>query len=254
MKTKSILVSSIFVISSFFSTAVYAEEAAPAQEPQVLYFYDTELGTESYELLITYSNGGHSTIGQVLKDAGVADEAPGIGFGVGSGGNGYRPNVAIYIWTDQTLDLTAARSAIKSFVNVPANPETTNGDCAISCDGTYQEQEPVESTTTTVVSTTTTIVVQEPQPEPEPEPQPEPAVFSQPEPTPTTTTTTTLPVVENYNTELDSTPTPFYITEQPSTGVKTISSIPKKKIVKKPIIRKKVIVKKVPAKVQSKLK
>ena len=253
MKTKSVLASSVFLISSFFSTAVYAEETTPAQEPQVLYFYDTELGTESYELLITYSNGGHSTIGQVLKDAGVAEEAPGIGFGVGSGGNGYRPNVAIYIWTDQTLDLTAARSAIKSFVNVPANPETTNGDCAISCDGTYQEEEPVESTTTTVVSTTTTVVIQEPQPEPQSDP--EPAYSPEPIVVPTTTTTTTtLPVVENYNTDTEISPTPFYITAQPSTGVKTISSLPKKTIVKKPIIKKKVVIKKVPAKVQSKLK
>ncbi len=249
MKTKSILASSIFIISSFFSTAVYAEEATPAQEPQVLYFYDTELGTESYELLITYSNGGHSTIGQALKDAGVAEEAPGIGFGVGSGGNGYRPNIAIYIWTNQTLDLTAARSAIKSFVNVPVNPETTNGDCAISCDGTYQEEEPVESTTTTVVSTTTIVVIQEPQSDPEPASSPEPVVV----PT-TTTTTTTLPVVENYNSDTEISPTPFYITAQPSTGVKTISSLPKKTIVKKPIIKKKVVIKKVPAKVQSKLK
>jgi len=249
MKTKSILASSIFIISSFFSTAVYAEEATPAQEPQVLYFYDTELGTESYELLITYSNGGHSTIGQALKDAGVAEEAPGIGFGVGSGGNGYRPNIAIYIWTNQTLDLTAARSAIKSFVNVPVNPETTNGDCAISCDGTYQEEEPVESTTTTVVSTTTIVVIQEPQSDPEPASSPEPVVV----PT-TTTTTTTLPVVENYNSDTEISPTPFYITAQPSTGVKTISSLPKKTIVKKPIIKKKVVIKKVPAKLQSKLK
>jgi hypothetical protein len=239
-----LLLPALFIGSFYFTDRALAEE----QEPQVLYFYDTELGTESYELLITYSNGGHSTIGQVLKDAGVAEEAPGIGFGVGSGGNGYRPNVAIYIWTDQTLDLTAARSAIKSFVNVPANPETTNGDCAISCDGTYQE-EPVQSTTTTVVSTTTTVVIQEPQPDPEPASSPQPVVV-----VPTTTTTTTLPVVENYNTELDSTPTPFYITQQPSTDVKTISSIPKKKIVKKPIIKKKVVAKKVPAKVQSKLK
>jgi hypothetical protein len=245
-----LLVPALFIGSFYFTDRALAEE----QEPQVLYFYDTELGTDSYELLITYSNGGHSTIGQVLKDAGVAEEAPGIGFGVGSGGNGYRPNVAIYIWTDQTLDLTAARSAIKSFVNVPANPETTNGDCAISCDGTYQEEEPVESTTTTVVSTTTTVVIQEPQPEPQSNPEPafspEPVVV----PTTTTTTTTTLPVVENYNSDTEISPTPFYITAQPSTGVKTISSLPKKTIVKKPIIKKKVVIKKVPAKVQSKLK
>lgn len=230
MKIKSILFSSILVLTTVSSTAVHAEETP--QEPQLLYFYDTELGTESYELLITYSNGGHSTIGQALKDAGVATVAPGIGFGVGSGGNGYRPNVAIYIWTDETLDLNAARAAIKSFVNVPSNPETTNGDCAISCDGTYQSDEP--ETTTTVVA----------QPLSDPEPQP----ISEPEPQPvvtTTTTTTTLPITEKFNSDLP--PTPFYITSYPVVTSKVFPST-------KPVTKKKIIKKKVFSKVKSKTK
>ena len=240
MKIKSILFSSILVLTTVSSTVVHAEEAA--QEPQLLYFYDTELGTESYELLITYSNGGHATIGQALKDAGVATVAPGIGFGVGSGGNGYRPNVAIYIWTDETLDLNAARAAIKSFVNVPSNPETTNGDCAISCDGTYQSDEP-ETTTTTVVQTTTTTVA--PQPVSTPDPEPQPVSTPEPEPQPvvtTTTTTTTLPITEKLNS--DSTPTPFYITSYPVVTSKVVPST-------KPVTKKKIVKKKVFSKVKS---
>ena len=237
MKIKSILFSSILVLTTVSSTVVHAEEAP--QEPQLLYFYDTELGTESYELLITYSNGGHSTIGQALKDAGVATVAPGIGFGVGSGGNGYRPNVAIYIWTDETLDLNAARAAIKSFVNVPSNPETTNGDCAISCDGTYQPEEPAQTTTTTVPQTTTTVSQPEPQPVSEPEPQP----VSEPEPQPVvTTTTTTLPITEKLNSDLA--PTPFYITSYPVVTSKVVPST-------KPVTKKKIVKKKVLSKVKS---
>lgn len=248
MKIKSILFSSILVLTTVSSTVVHAEEAA--QEPQLLYFYDTELGTESYELLITYSNGGHATIGQALKDAGVATVAPGIGFGVGSGGNGYRPNVAIYIWTDETLDLNAARAAIKSFVNVPSNPETTNGDCAISCDGTYQSDEP-ETTTTTVVQTTTTTVAPQPvsasDPEPQPvsvsDPEPQPASSPEPEPQPVvTTTTTTLPITEKLNSDLA--PTPFYITSYPVTTSKVVPST-------KPVTKKKIVKKKVFSKVKS---
>lgn len=241
MKIKSILFSSVLAVSAVYAAPVYAEETEQAQEPQLLYFYDTELGTQSYELLITYSNGGHATIGQALKDAGVASVAPGIGFGVGSGGNGYRPNVAIYIWTDETLDLNAARAAIKSFVNVPSNPETTNGDCAISCDGTYQPEEPAQTTTTTVPQTTTTVSQPEPQPVSEPEPQP----ISEPEPQPvvtTTTTTTTLPVAEKLNS--DSTPTPFYITSYPVVTSKVVPST-------KPVTKKKIVKKKVFSKVKS---
>jgi len=141
MKKKSKLwlaIPALFITSLYFNDKALAEDI----QPQTVYMYDTELGTESYELLIQYSNGGHSTIGQMLKDAGVASAAPGIGFGVGSGGNGYRPNVMIVIWTSETINLEAAKAAIKTFVNVPTNPTTTNGDCSVACDGTV-ESEPV---------------------------------------------------------------------------------------------------------------
>ncbi|CAB4142504.1 hypothetical protein UFOVP784_10 [uncultured Caudovirales phage] len=151
MKKKSKLwlaIPALFITSLYFNDKALAEDI----QPQTVYMYDTELGTESYELLIQYSNGGHSTIGQILKDAGVASAAPGIGFGVGSGGNGYRPNVMIVIWTSETINLEAAKAAIKSFVNVPTNPTTTNGDCAIACDGTVQsEPAPAVQTNENVV-------------------------------------------------------------------------------------------------------
>ena len=146
MKNKiklSLVISIVFISSLFFPAIVSAE----TNEPQTVYIYDTELGTESYEALIEYGNGKHALIGQMLKDTGVASTVPGIGFGIGSGGNGYRPNVMIVIWTDETIDLDSARAAIKSFVNVPSNPVTTNGDCAIACDGTTQPEESSSSQT-----------------------------------------------------------------------------------------------------------
>lgn len=143
-KIKLSLVTSIVFISSLFFPAIVSAET---NEPQTVYIYDTELGTESYEALIEYGNGKHALIGQMLKDTGVASTVPGIGFGIGSGGNGYRPNVMIVIWTDETIDLDSARAAIKSFVNVPSNPVTTNGDCAIACDGTTQPEESSSSQT-----------------------------------------------------------------------------------------------------------
>jgi hypothetical protein len=143
-KIKLSLVTSIVFISSLFFPAIVSAET---NEPQTVYIYDTELGTESYEALIEYGNGKHALIGQMLKDTGVASTVPGIGFGIGSGGNGYRPNVMIVIWTDETIDLDSARAAIKSFVNVPSDPVTTNGDCAIACDGTTQPEESSSSQT-----------------------------------------------------------------------------------------------------------
>jgi hypothetical protein len=143
-KIKLSLVTSIVFISSLFFPVIVSAET---NEPQTVYIYDTELGTESYEALIEYGNGKHALIGQMLKDTGVASTVPGIGFGIGSGGNGYRPNVMIVIWTDETIDLDSARAAIKSFVNVPSNPVTTNGDCAIACDGTTQPEESSSSQT-----------------------------------------------------------------------------------------------------------
>jgi len=64
---------------------------------------------------------------------------PGIGFSIGSGGNGYRPSILIAVWTDQPFNVSTGLDTIKTFFNVPSNPVTTNGDCAIACDGTYEE-------------------------------------------------------------------------------------------------------------------
>jgi hypothetical protein len=167
-KIKLSLVTSIVFISSLFAPAIVSAET---NEPQTVYIYDTELGTESYESLIEYGNGKHALIGQMLKDTGVASTVPGIGFGIGSGGNGYRPNVMIVIWTDETIDLDSARAAIKSFVNVPSNPVTTNGDCAIACDGTTQSEES---------SSSETIVESQPEPVVEPVQQTDENVVEQP--------------------------------------------------------------------------
>jgi hypothetical protein len=66
---------------------------------------------------------------------------PGIGFSIGSGGNGYRPSIIIAVWTDQPFSVSTGLATIKSHFNVSSNPVTTNGDCAISCDGTVQPEE-----------------------------------------------------------------------------------------------------------------
>jgi cell pole-organizing protein PopZ len=100
---------------------------------------------------------------------------PGIGFSIGSGGNGYRPSILIAVWTDQPFDTAAALATIKAHLNVPTNPVTTNGDCAIACDGTYQEQTPA------------------PQPEVSSAPVQESAPVSEPAVEPSTETTPSAP-------------------------------------------------------------
>jgi hypothetical protein len=131
---------------------------------------------------------------------------PGIGFSIGSGGNGYRPSIIIAVWTDQPFSVSAGLDTIKSHFNVPSNPLTTNGDCAIACDGTTQVQEVVTTTTTTIAPTTTLPEVVAPaqvsespqttQPAPV-QYQPQPVVDNtEPYTSPTTTTTT---VVESVN-------------------------------------------------------
>ena len=160
-----LIIPALFIASFYLSDKALAEDL----QPQTVYMYDTELGTESYELLIQYSNGGHATIGQMLNQSGITSSVPGIGFGVGSGGNGYRANVMIVIWTSETVDLNAAKAAIKSFVNVPDNPVTTNGDCAIACDGTVQS-DPVEQTNENVVQQP--VLIQQPEQQQETQQQP----------------------------------------------------------------------------------
>jgi hypothetical protein len=159
-------------------------ESAPTG-PVRVYIIDTEVGTQAFERLEVYSNGGHSTLGRAVSQAqnwlGNCTYA-GVGIGVGSGGNGYRPNITLWFYSNR-LDATQARATVMSLIGAAAVPVVTNGDCAISCDGSFNrtnETTTTIATTTTVIPTTTTTI---------------PVVVAQPSaaavaPTPTTTTTT----------------------------------------------------------------
>jgi len=82
-------------------------------------------------------------------------EYVGIGIGDGSGGNGYRPNYTLWMWRDG-VDVDIARAAIYELVGASANPVVINGDCNISCDGTFGRQFDGSISTTSTSSTTTT--------------------------------------------------------------------------------------------------
>lgn len=211
-KIKLFLITTALLIGSLSFPAI---SFADNQEPILIEISDTDIGTAAYEQLISYGNGGHAAIGAILGNAQNMESNPGIGFSIGSGGNGYRPSIIIAVWTNQQFNASTGLDTIKNYFNVPSNPVTTNGDCAIACDGTTQVEEVVTTTTTiapittiavtpiivttTVASTTTlpevvapTQVSQPPQTT-----QPEPLVYNtQPYTVPTTTTTT---VVENVN-------------------------------------------------------
>ena len=246
-KIKLSLITTALLIGSLSFPAV---SFADNQEPILIDIKDTDIGTEAFEQLISHGNGGHAAIGAILGNAQNMESNPGVGFSIGSGGNGYRPSIIIAVWTNQQFNASTGLDTIKSHFNVPINPVTTNGDCAIACDGTTQvEEEKVVTTTTTIaptttiavtpITTTTTIaptttlpevvaptqVSQSPQTtQPEPvQPQPEPLVYNtQPYIAPTTTTTT---VVENVN--VSSAYASFFLTE------KLITPISKPKVVNK---------------------
>jgi hypothetical protein len=166
-KYKSIIKKSIVLIVLFAGSFYFADKAfAQSEEPILIEISDTQIGTEAFEQLIQYGNGGHAAMGALLGEAQGMETNPGIGFSIGSGGNGYRPSILIAVWTDQPFDTAAALATIKAHLNVPTNPVTTNGDCAIACDGTYQEQTPAPQSEAVVVSS----------------PQPEPTVVSAPQP------------------------------------------------------------------------
>jgi hypothetical protein len=119
---------------------------------------DTDIGTEAYLRLIPYSSGGHRALGMAIAAKfNYFDncEYVGIGIGDGSGGNGYRPNFTIWIWKDG-VNVDIARSAIYELVGASAAPIVTNGDCNISCDGTFGRQFDGSISTTSTSSTTTT--------------------------------------------------------------------------------------------------
>lgn len=131
-------------------------QSPSSQSPSSFTILDTDIGTEAYQRLLPYSSGGHKALGMAIAAKfNFFDncEYIGIGIGDGSGGNGYRPNYTIWMWRDG-IDVTIARAAIYELVGASANPIVTNGDCSISCDGTFGRQfdgsfEPTSTTTTT---------------------------------------------------------------------------------------------------------
>jgi hypothetical protein len=175
-------------------------EAPSSPEPTLLTIIDTEVGTEAFERLVTYSNGGHSALGKAIAQAHqwfAVCEYVGVGIGSGSGGNGYRPNFMLALWRDG-IDIALARSAVYQLIGASSNPVVTNGDCAIACDGTIDGVVPTTTTTTlapttTTIATTTTTTVPVSETA-EPMTMSEPVVASEPVIT-EAPTTTTIPVV-----------------------------------------------------------
>jgi len=180
-------------------------EAPSSQQPTVITIIDTEIGTEAFERLVTYTNGGHRSLGIAIAQAHqwfAVCEYVGVGIGHGSGGNGYRPNFMLALWRDG-IDSALARSAVYQLVGASSNPVTTNGDCAISCDGTINGVTPTTTTTTLAPTTTPTTTIAP------------------------TTTTTTVPVSETAEAVTDSEPVTVVesepvITEAPTTTTTTV--------------------------------
>jgi len=133
-------------------------QSPSSNSPSSITILDTDIGTDAYLRLVTYSNGGHSALGMAIAAKfNYFDncEYVGIGIGDGSGGNGYRPNFTLWMWRDG-VDVDIARAAIYELVGASANPIVTNGDCNISCDGTFGRQFDGSISTTSTSSTTTT--------------------------------------------------------------------------------------------------
>ena len=222
-KIKLSLVTSLLILGSLsFPSVLLADN----QEPILIQIYDTDIGTDAFEQLVTYGNGGHAALGAILGHAQNMQQNPGIGLGIASGGLGYRPSVTIAVWTDAVFDKSVGLATIKNYFNVSSNPVTTNGDCAIACDGTVQQPEPVQQIVETVVQQPVLIQQQEPQ-EQAPTPQ------TLPDNTPQyIEPTVSLELFSSYV-------APAVFTLQPSISNKVIFN--KKVINKKKIITKKVV-------------
>ena len=128
-------------------------EAVASQEPTLVTILDTDVGSEAFERLVTYSNGGHDTLGRAIGQAhdwfGVC-EYVGVGIGHGSGGNGYRPNFTLALWRTG-IDETTTRNAIYQLIGASQNPTVTNNDCTTSC------TTPTPPTTETTHNSTTPV-------------------------------------------------------------------------------------------------
>lgn len=125
---------------------------ASAAEPMSFTILDTDVGTEAYQRLVTYSTGGHAALGMAISAAYNyfdACEYAGVGIADGSGGNGYRPNYTLYIWRTGVSE-ALARQSVYALIGAAAQPVVTSGDCAIACDGSVQG---TTTTTTTVAPT-----------------------------------------------------------------------------------------------------
>jgi hypothetical protein len=239
---------SLVTVGEAQATECETPTLAPSSEtPTLVTIVDTEVGTPAFERLVEYASGGHRSLGIAIAQAhdwfGVC-EYVGVGIGHGSGGNGFRPNFTLALWREG-VDISLVRSAVYALIDASDNPVVTNGDCAISCDGTIDGVLP---TTTTEAPTTTTTEapapVSESAPADEPAPVSEPVV-SEPAPTPTTTTTTTVPAVESAGVLVSSAPTIAVATKPVVTTKRTVVKKPtpkkpvvKKKVVKKPTVKK----------------
>ena len=128
-------------------------EAVASQEPTLVTILDTDVGSEAFERLVTYSNGGHETLGRAIGQAhnwfGVC-EFVGVGIGHGSGGNGYRPNFTLALWRTG-IDETTTRNAIYQLTGASQTPTVTNNDCTTSC------TTPTPSTTETTSNSTSPV-------------------------------------------------------------------------------------------------
>lgn len=161
MKNKiklSLITTALLVGSLSFPTVLFADN----QEPILIEISDSDIGTEAFEQLISYGNGGHAAMGAILGNAQNMLSNPGIGFSIGSGGNGYRPTILIAVWTDQPFSVSSGLDTIKSHFNVPSSPLTTNGDCAIACDGTYEEPVVVQQPVIVPEQTSPSVVEEQP--------------------------------------------------------------------------------------------
>ena len=233
MTKKFKLLLKTLVLASLFLACFYSAEKALAdnQEPILIQISDTDIGTEAFEQLISHGNGGHATIGAILGNAQNMLSNPGIGFSIGSGGNGYRPSIIIAVWTDQPFSVSAGLDTIKSHFNVPSNPLTTNGDCAIACDGTTQPEEVITTTTTTTLpQVVAPVQVSESPQTTQPAPvqhQPQPVVDNTEPYTSSTTTTTTIVETVNVSSAFES----------PVLTEKLINSISKPKVIKPKVIK-----------------
>jgi hypothetical protein len=173
-------------------------QSVSSETPSSFTILDTDIGTEAYQRLLPYSSGGHRALGMAIAAKfNYFDncEYVGIGIGDGSGGNGYRPNYTIWMWRDG-VDATIARAAIYELVGASANPVVTNGDCNISCDGTFGRQfdGSFETTTTTTTTTIPQLVSTDSS---APQSQESVQVTNGQSPIPTSITTTTIAVVAN---------------------------------------------------------